>query len=114
MAQVTVSVNGRRYTVGCDDGEEEHVEYLAEFIDKRVRELVEAVGQVGEERLLVMAALLIAEDLDQAYSEIEALRARAAGAKEAVRSEPPGGAPEAAVESLAERLESIAAQLENA
>jgi cell division protein ZapA len=122
MGQVTVSVNGRRYTVGCDDGEEEHVEYLAEFIDKRVHELTEAVGHVGEDRLLLMAALLIAEDLESAYGEIEVLRKGGASVTETQAStQPPQaslglGVPrsDAAMEALAQRLEGIAARLESA
>lgn len=44
MGQVTVKVNGRDYAVGCDDGEEQHILYLAEFVDKRLRELVGKLG----------------------------------------------------------------------
>jgi cell division protein ZapA len=127
MGQVTVSVNGRSYAVGCDDGEEEHVEYLAEFIDKRVRELTEAVGHVGEDRLLLMAALLIAEDLESAYGEIEVLRRGGASAAGKALPEQSGGeqlgqaslgldppSSSASVEALAKRLEGIAARLESA
>ncbi len=135
MGQVTVSVNGRRYTIGCDDGEEDHVEYLAEFVDRRVREMAEAVGQVGEDRLMLMAALLIAEDLEGAYSELETARrgGNAAGGATAVAVDPaanPGAGrergqpvqgrlgldartPEKAVEALAMRLEGIVARLES-
>ena len=48
MAQVTVSINERDYQVGCDDGQEAHVFRLGVYIDKRVGELVAAVGNVGD------------------------------------------------------------------
>lgn len=63
MAAVTVEVNGRPYAVGCEDGQEGHVEALAAQFDGQVREVARAVGQVGETRLLLMAALLTADDL---------------------------------------------------
>jgi cell division protein ZapA len=76
MAQVNVTVNGRQYSVGCNDGEEDHIAYLAEYVDKRVGELSQALGQVGEARLMLMAALLVADDLATAYDEAEALRGK--------------------------------------
>lgn len=132
MGQVTVKVNNIAYQVGCDDGEEDHVLYLAEFIDSRVQELAQAMGQVGEERLLLMASLLIAEDLEESYSELETLRqeiaalkggavpaagdsapaARPAGSQGSLRLPPMSDTGQ--VEALAKRLDSIAARLESA
>ena len=50
MPLVNVLVNGRAYTVACDDGEEDHVRDLGQYLDKRVRELSGSVGQVGDAR----------------------------------------------------------------
>ena len=47
MPLVNVMVNGRAYTIACDDGEEDHLRELAEHVDGKVRELLESVGQVG-------------------------------------------------------------------
>ena len=44
MPQVDVSINGRRYQIACDEGQEEHLSQLAEYVDQRVQELVGAVG----------------------------------------------------------------------
>lgn len=74
MAQVSVRINGRHYQVACEDGQEAHLQKLAAYIDERVSELVRDVGQVGDARLLVMAALLIADELADAYDELEELR----------------------------------------
>jgi cell division protein ZapA len=74
MAQVSVRINGRHYQVACEDGQEAHLQKLAAYIDDRVSELVRDVGQVGDARLLVMAALLIADELADAYDELEELR----------------------------------------
>ncbi len=105
MALVGVTVNGRSYQVSCDDGQEERVKSLAEYLDERVAELAAGVGQVGEARLLLMTALMIASDLADAEQRLEALEGGAAGA---------GSAATAGIASLAERLEGVVSRLENA
>jgi len=106
VAEVTLTINGRDYTVTCDDGQEGHLLALAGLVEERVGGLVASIGQVGEARLLMMASLLIADEL---------VAARDDGA--------PAGTPPAAagdeqeravlaVERCAERLEAIAAHLE--
>ncbi len=107
MPQVTVTLNGRAYAVACDPGEEGRIRDLAAYIDGKIAEFVKAQGQVGEARLLVLVALIIADELAEAR---EALRQRSAGAPQG------GAAAEEAiamgVENLAARIEAIAAQLE--
>lgn len=103
MAQVLVTINGRKYQIACDDGQEAHLSRLGSYIDKRVSELVAAVGQVGDARLLVMASLLIADELSDAYAELKAL-----GKDE--RSPAGQGAAE---EAMAERIETLASRIED-
>jgi cell division protein ZapA len=74
MASVTVKVNGRPYPIICGDGEEEHLKYLAEFVDKKVRDLSDMVSNATEPQLLLMASLLIADDLSQSYETIDRLK----------------------------------------
>ncbi len=114
MAQVTVSINRREYRIACDEGEEAHLSELARFVDQRVGELVEAVGQIGDTRLMVMASLLIADELADANDEIEQIRADRGG-----NGGEPGDAGEtdavaADVEALAERIDALAARLADA
>jgi cell division protein ZapA len=68
---VNVMVNSRAYTIACDEGEEEHLRELAKHVDSKVRELLETVGQVGDGRLLLMAALLITDDYFDAVHRLE-------------------------------------------
>jgi len=103
VAQLDVVINGRSYRVACDDGQEDHLRQLAEYVDRRVAELVDAVGQVGESRLLVMAALLIADDLSEAFASTESRTDAEAEDKLAE-----------VTDALARRIESIAAGLEAA
>ena len=71
MAQVSVTINGRGYQIACDDGQEPHLTQLGQYVDKRVQELVQAVGQVGDSRLLVMVSLLIADELAETYADLK-------------------------------------------
>src|SRR5262245_1887173 len=80
MAQVTITVHERPYQVVCEEGQQDHVRKLAGYIDQRVRDLASKSGvpgpsgQITEARLLVMAALLIADELGETYDDLEALR----------------------------------------
>lgn len=82
MAQVEVTINGRNYQIACDDGQEAHLAQLGEYIDNRVQELVSAVGQVGDSRLLVMTSLLLADELSETYADLK----RTSGAADAAIS----------------------------
>jgi cell division protein ZapA len=109
MSQVVVTVNGRNYQIACDDGQEAHLTRLAAYIDKRVGELVAAVGQVGDARLLVMSSLLIADELSDAYSDRDALKGARGGAGERLEAEKSLGA---GIDAIAQRIEDVAARLE--
>ena len=69
MAEITLTINNRNYEITCDDGHEDHLRRLGAYVDQRVNDLAGAVGQVGEPRLLVMASLLIADELHEAMSK---------------------------------------------
>lgn len=63
MAQVTIRINGYAYTVGCEDGQEPHLERMAAEIEQRINSIKAIGGQSGEARLLMLAALLLADEL---------------------------------------------------
>ena len=75
MAQVTVTVNGRDYDVACDDGEEERLIKLGATLNDRIKKIITVSGQIDDSRLLVMAALLLADELSDVYSELDEVRA---------------------------------------
>ena len=74
MAQVDVSVNGQSYRIACEDGQEDRLVDLATMVDEKVLELVNQIGQVGSNRLLVMAALIIADELVDLKNEAGSLQ----------------------------------------
>ena len=81
MADVTVTINGHHYVVACKDGEEKHLHFLADYVSKKVQSLVVSFGQVGEARLLLMAALFCADELSEAFSQLGDLKAEVADLK---------------------------------
>ena len=98
MSQVTVSINGRNFEIACDDGQEQRVAELAREVDRRIAELAKSVGPVGETRLLLMAGLQIADELDETRDRKARLEADRAGTN--------GDA------ALADRLDRLAGRVE--
>ena len=66
MGQVTVTFNGRTYRLTCGDGEESRLVDLADYFNRKIEELVAEFGHPGDDRLTVMAALLITDELFEA------------------------------------------------
>jgi cell division protein ZapA len=71
MAQVEITVNGRAYAIACNAGEEERLRRLAEHVDSKVRDILKTAGQPGEPRLLLMAALLVADEYFDSQTIVE-------------------------------------------
>lgn len=109
MATVSVMVNGHTYVVGCEDGQEPHVEQLAAEFDARVRDVAGQVGKVTELRLFLMAALVLADELGDARTR-SPLPVEARAVEPMVDHEVEARAA-AAIEAAAARIESLAAGL---
>ena len=109
MSRVSVTINERTYNIACDAGQEDNLARLGEYVDRRIGQLAAAVGQVGDDRLLVMASLMIADELSDALEQLELLRGSDGAASRRVDAEE---ALFAHVESVAERVENIAARFE--
>ena len=113
MPLVNVMVNGRAYTIACDDGEEAHLKELAAHVDEKAREVLASVGQVGDARMLLMAALLIADEQHELSgkggsagdSDKHSLHLRAEQAESAAAD---------ALESATKKIQDIAARLAHA
>jgi len=81
MAEVTITLNGRTYRLECDDGEEAHLLSLSDKVGECLGALQKQFGQVGDDRLLLMSALTIADELNSTQKRVEELEAELAGAK---------------------------------
>lgn len=93
MGQVTVTLNGRTYRLRCGDGEERRLAELAEHLGLRIDRLALDFGQPGDERLLLMAALLATDELLDTRARLKALEAGHAGESTGAPSESASFAP---------------------
>ena len=78
MSQINVEVNGRPYVVGCEDGQEHHLAELAKMFDRQVRQVRQDMGALGDTRLFLMGALLLADELADAKNRLAGLQAELA------------------------------------
>lgn len=119
MAQVEIRINGRDYRIACEDGQEGHLTQLAAYLDGKVGELVDEVGQIGDTSLMVMAGLLVADELSDTRDELLAasrdVEAHARDAAAAARAEAEAAAEArlaAQIDALAGRIEALAHSLD--
>ncbi len=108
MAQINIEVNGRPYAVGCQDGQEAHLMELARLFDGQVRQVSQDMGQLGDTRLFLMGALLLADELTDTRAKLSAAQAEI-GRADAERERLEGRAI-AALEGAARRIERLASE----
>jgi cell division protein ZapA len=116
MAHVTVTINGRQYRMACEDGQESHLEGLAGDLGRRVDQLRENFGEIGDNRLLVMAALTLSDELSENRQRMHRLEGELAGLQNARvaaadRSQATQAAVAAALNAAAERIEGVTRSL---
>lgn len=111
MSTVTIAVNGRSYSIICDNGQEDHLRRLGQSLDKRVTELAAGLGQIGEARLLLLAALSALDELSDAYADQDASKTAVEEARRQARLEL-AAAKAALINETAAEIEALAARLE--
>ena len=100
MAKADIKVRGRSYSVACAPGQEARLIALSRQLDARVQEISNAVGNIGDDRLLLLASLALLDELDASHQA----QAAAAGPdiERAAR----------ALTDTAARIEALAARIE--
>ena len=83
MAQVNVTISGKTYRMACDDGQEEHLVGMARQLNDSIEQLRERFGEIGDQRLTVMAAITLADQNAEAEHRLQQLRAEVSGLEEA-------------------------------
>tara|TARA_B100000989_G_scaffold191551_1_gene144259 strand:+ start:253 stop:624 length:372 start_codon:yes stop_codon:yes gene_type:complete len=73
---VTVRINGQPYQMGCDAGQETHIEEMGRNVDAIVQQLVGSVGQIGDARLLAMAGLILSDQVQTANRQANVVATR--------------------------------------
>lgn len=99
MAKADIRIRGRSFSIACAPGQEVRVQRLAEQLDARLARISAAVGDIGDERLLLVAAIALLDELDAARQVKPAAAAELQAA--------------ALVTEMAERVEALAARLES-
>ncbi|HTW51846.1 MAG TPA: cell division protein ZapA [Stellaceae bacterium] len=110
MGEIVVTVNGRAFPLNCADGEEPRLRRLAQYVDSKIGDFVRMHGQIGEARLILLAALVIADELSDTSDLVRQERNRSTREVEPADD---GGAMAAGIRGIARRIESIAARLES-
>ncbi|MEX1251497.1 MAG: cell division protein ZapA [Hyphomonas sp.] len=100
MAKADISLRGRNFSIACAPGQEQRVQRLAEQLDARIGQIASAVGDIGDERLLLITALSLLDELDSARRGVSA------------RPETDARAVDILI-AMAGRVEALAARLEN-
>jgi cell division protein ZapA len=114
MGQVNVRVNGYNHTIGCKDGEEQHVQDLVAQLEEKVRVIRSMGGQFSESRMLLHVALLFADEANDLRIDLVRLRSQGTGAAPPVIPQPALPDPRLAerLSRIAERVEGLAGSLE--
>jgi cell division protein ZapA len=71
MGQINLLINGRDYRLACEDGQESRLQELVQRLDRQLTELKTNFGEIGENRLTVMAAIKLADELDEQRRNME-------------------------------------------
>ncbi|MDO9439564.1 MAG: cell division protein ZapA [Beijerinckiaceae bacterium] len=116
MGSVNATIAGRQFRLACEDGQEAHLEALAADIDARIVELRARFGEIGDTRLTVMAALMVADENSEVTRKMRRLEEEVSALQDArmVSSDRARAASDAVIgafNSAAERLEGIARKL---
>ena len=81
MGQVSVTLNGRTYRLECGEGEETHLIALAEYLGSHVDTMRRKFGQVGDDRLILMASLVVTDELWELGRQVQEMKSTLAEAR---------------------------------
>ena len=115
--QVMVNIGGRSYRLACNPGEEQHLLELAKFVDGKIGEMHNSFRDMGDQRIVVMAALAIADelhDLKRKAQDHDDSKAQAVGREAQIRAQAEARVVEleTTLVETAERVEALVEMLE--
>lgn len=110
MSEVSVEINGRKYRMACEDGQEEHLQQLAQRFNKLVDAFKGDFGEIGDTRLTVMAGIAVMDTLVDTERKVETLEEELRQVTEA--GEALANANEALEVKFAERMSEAARKIE--
>lgn len=117
MAEVSLNIHGKDYGIACDDGQENRVIEVGQYVDNRARDIATAGAASNENHLLVLTALVLADEVKELRDSLMSARANSNNPNQVVYE----GLSEAeerkiieSIESLAGRIDSVADRLKSA
>lgn len=117
MGKVSLDINGRKYAMGCEDGEEERLYRLGQKLDDRVTQMANQFGQIGDLKLLVMAGITMMDEVEDTMENLDLrVDARAAGLRKerdaaTLASAKTQAEAAKALSAAAQRIQGLAAKL---
>lgn len=118
MPTVSLTINGRNYSIACDDGQERRVMELGHFVDKRLREIARGAGAVSEQHLMVLTSILMADELFELREQAETAEQAPASFPQAAANDEQNAEREAhmadMISTLAKKIEAVSTQLATA
>ena len=116
MAQVTVTIDGKTYRMACDEGQEDHLIDLAERFDRYVGHLKDSFGEIGDQRLTVMAGIMVMDEFVELQKRVKGLETEIGTLRKTrdealTKADKNDAALTGALTGLAERMEALAGRL---
>ncbi len=116
MAQITVTIDGKSYRMACDEGQEEHLIDLAQRFDRYVSHLKGSFGEIGDQRLTVMAGIMVMDELAEIQKRVKGLETEMTTLRKTrdealLQADKNDATLTSALSMLASRLEALAARL---
>jgi cell division protein ZapA len=118
VAEVSVEINGRKYRMACEDGQESHLTSLATRFNKYIDDYKGSFGEIGDNRLTVMAGIAVVDELAEVERKLNAMRAELdsvtrAGSEVASEAEALEAKFASKLGDVARRIESIATAIDS-
>ena len=116
MATVTVTIDGKSYRMACDEGQEAHLTQLAQRFDRYVSHLKASFGEIGDQRLTVMAGIMVLDEMVELERRLKGLEGEADTLRETrddalAQADQSDARLTGTLQSIAERIEAVAARL---
>jgi cell division protein ZapA len=115
MSQVTVTIDGKSYRMACDEGQEEHLTELANRFDRYVTHLKSSFGEIGDQRLTVMAGIMVLDELTELQKQVKGMESEIGTLRKTrddalIKADKNDAALTGALAGLAQRMENLAAR----
>jgi len=116
VAQVSVTIDGKVYRMACNEGQEEHLIDLAQRFDRYVTHLKESFGEIGDQRITVMAGIMVLDELVELQKRVRGMEAEIASLRKTrdealLRADKMDAAVSSSLEELATRIDAVVAKL---